>query len=109
MVTEKILDLISHFYTYPIEQLDKRPESCRVIETYDNLVSDPGAFVKNIYDRFGFTISLEYQQYLNDETEKSKKYQSKHSYSLDQYGLKADQVIKDFKPIFDRFGFETGN
>lgn len=109
VVTEKILNLISHFYTYPIEQLDKRPESCRVIETYDNLVSDPGAFVKDIYDRFDFTITPEYQQYLDGETEKSKKYQSKHSYSLDQYGLNAGQVVSDFKPIFDRFGFESVN
>ena len=46
VVTEKILSLISHFYTYPLEQLDKRPGNCRLIETYDNLVSDPGAFVK---------------------------------------------------------------
>lgn len=35
------LSLISHFYTYPIEQLDNRPESCRIIETYDHLVRDP--------------------------------------------------------------------
>ena len=34
-------------------------------------------------------------------------YQSKHSYSLDQYGLTSDQVVVDFKPIFDRFGFES--
>jgi len=109
VVTAKILTLISHFYTYPLEQLDKRPEECRIIETYDNLVSEPGAFVKDIYDRFVFTLSEEYQQYLDRETEKSKKYQSKHSYSLDQYGLTSDQVVNDFKPIFDRFGFESVN
>jgi len=109
VVTEKILSLISHFYTYPLEQLDKRSENCRIIETYDNLVSDPGFFVKNLYGRFGFIISEEYQQYLDRQTEKSKNYQSKHSYSLDQYGLTSDQVVCDFMPIFDRFGFETGN
>ncbi|MBC2715848.1 MAG: sulfotransferase [Desulfobacteraceae bacterium] len=107
VVTAKILALISHFYTYPLEQLDKRPEVCRIIETYDNLVSEPGAFVKRIYDRFGFTISEEYQRYLDRETEKSKKYQSNHSYSLDQYGLTTEQVVNDFKSIFDRFGFES--
>ena len=109
VVTQKILSLISHFYTYPIEQLNKRPESGRIIETYDHLVKDPGAFVKQIYDRFGFTLSAEYQQYLDRQTEKSKNYQSRHSYSLDQYGLTPAQVADDFKPIFDRFGFGSPN
>jgi len=109
VVTEKILSLISHFYTYPLEQLDKQPESCRIIETYDNLVSNPGAFVKQIYDRFGFSVSEKYQAYLDRETEKAKRYQSRHSYSLDQYDLSAEQVVEDFKPVFDRFGFESVN
>lgn len=107
VVTEKILSLISHFYTYPLEQLDLRPETCRMIETYDNLVADPGAFVTRIYKQFGFTITDDYRKYLDQETEKSKKYRSKHSYSLDQYGLTPEQVTTDFKPIFDRFGFES--
>lgn len=109
VVTEKILSLISHFYTYPLEQLDKRPEACRAIDTYDNLVADPGTFVKGIYGRFGFSISDEYRQYLDSETQKAKKYQSRHSYSLDKYGLTTDQVVKDFKPIFERFGFDSPN
>jgi hypothetical protein len=69
----------------------------------------PWVFVKDIYDRFGLTISQDYQRYLDHETEKAKKYQSKHSYSLDQYGLNADQLVSDFKPIFDRFGFDSVN
>jgi len=105
IVTQKILSWISHFYTYPLEQLDMRPENCRVIETYDNLVADPGACVKNIYERFGFDVSASFQRYLNAQTKKSKKYKSSHGYSLDQYGLTPDRVIEDFKPVFNRFGF----
>lgn len=106
VTTAKILSLLSHFYTYPLEALDKRPESCRIIETYDNLVKDPGAFVRQVYDRFGFAVSEEYEKYLDQETEKAKKYRSGHVYSLDQYGLTPEQVVRDFKPIYERFGFE---
>jgi hypothetical protein len=106
VVTAKILALISHFYTYPLEALDKRPESCRIIETYDALVREPGAFVRRVYDRFGFAVSEDYQKYLDQETGKTKKYRSGHSYSLDQYGLTPEQVVRDFAPIYDRFGFE---
>lgn len=109
VVTQKILSLISHFYTYPLEQLDRQPENRRIIETYDNLVKDPGAFVKRIYHRLGFTVSDDYQAYLDRETVKARTYKSKHGYSLDQYGLTAEQVVRDFKPVFDRFGFEHAN
>ena len=106
VTTAKILSLISHFYTYPLEELDKRPESGRLIATYDDLVTDPGAFVRRLYDRFGFVVSEDYGRYLEKETEKARTYRSTHTYSLDRCGLTHDQVIEDFKPIFDRFGFE---
>lgn len=103
VITEKILTLMSHWYTYPLEQLDKRPEDCRMIATYDTLVRDPGAFVTRIYGRFGFAISEKYQQFLDNETARSKQYKSKHDYSLEKYGLTPEQIVKDFQPVFDRF------
>jgi len=39
------------------------------------------------------------------ETEKVKRYSSRHAYSLDGCGLTEEQIVEDFKPIFDRFGF----
>ncbi len=108
VINEKILSLVSHFYTYPIEQLSKRPEDCGIIETYGMLVSNPGAFVTNIYNRFGFDISESFQLFLDRETGKAKNYSSRHAYSLVDCGLTAEQVVNDFKPIFDRFGFPTG-
>lgn len=108
VINEKIFSLVSHFYTYPLEQLSKRSEDCGIIETYDMLVRDPGAFITNIYNRFGFEISESFQSLLDRETGKAKNYSSRHAYSLDEYGLTAEQIFNDFKPIFDRFGFSTG-
>ncbi|MFO7558363.1 MAG: sulfotransferase [Desulfobacterales bacterium] len=108
VINEKIFSLISHFYTYPLEQLSKRSEDCGIIETYDMLVRDPGAFVTNIYNRFGFDMSESFQSLLDRETRKIKNYSSRHAYSLDEYGLTAEQIVHYFKPIFDRFEFSTG-
>jgi hypothetical protein len=109
VVTEMILSLISHFYTYPLAELDKRPEDSRIIAVYDSLVSDPAAFIEFVYDRFGFSVTPPYRRTLNQQTEKTKEYKSKHAYSLEQYGLTPDQVAQDFKPVFDRFGFKSLN
>jgi len=107
VMTEKILSMISNWYTYPIDQLDRRPENNRAVEKYDHLVSDPGGFVTMLYDRFGYHMSDHYRQLLQQETDRAKNYKSNHAYSLEQYGLTKERIIADFKPIFERFGFPT--
>jgi omega-hydroxy-beta-dihydromenaquinone-9 sulfotransferase len=105
IITEKILSQISHWYTYPLTELDNRPEDSQAVEKYDDLVGDPAVFMKGIYDRFGLQLSGAFQDFLAKESQKVKQYKSKHDYTLGQYGLSAEQIVADFKPIFDRFGF----
>lgn len=106
-MTEKILSMTSHWYTYPIDQLDRRPENSRAIEKYDDLIADPGGFVTMLYHQFGYHLSDHYRQLLQQETDRAKNYKSKHTYSLEQYGLTKERIISDFKPVFERFGFST--
>lgn len=107
ITTQRILSLTSHWYTTPLEQLDRRPENCRAIEKYDRMVSDPGDFVTMLYDRFEYPMSDQFRQFLQQETDRAKNYKSKHAYSLEQYGLTRERIISDFKPIFERFDFPT--
>lgn len=102
-----IMDLISHWYTYPLEELDRRPENEQMIDVYDNLTGDPDAFVSGLYERFGYDMSGDYKALLEEQTRNAKKYKSKHSYSLEQYGLTREGVAAKFKPVFDRFGFDV--
>jgi omega-hydroxy-beta-dihydromenaquinone-9 sulfotransferase len=105
VLTAKILSLMSPWYTYPLTELDKRLQESQAIETYDNLMKDSGEFVKQLYLRFGFNFSESFTDFLSGETQKSKKYKSRHEYSLAQYGLSQDKIVSDFKLIFERFGF----
>jgi omega-hydroxy-beta-dihydromenaquinone-9 sulfotransferase len=106
VVTQHILSQISHWYTYPLVELDKRSDDAQAIEIYDDLVSHPDEFVKQLYIRFRFEISGPFHDFLTAETQKAKKYKSRHDYSLAQYGLSKEKIVSDFKPVFDRFGFE---
>jgi len=108
VLTDRILRLMSPWYTYPLAELDKRPESSQMIEKYDDLVSNPAAFVKRVYLRFGFSISTAFDAFLLTESEKAKKYKSRHDYSLGGYGLDAHKIASDFKPVFERFSFPAG-
>jgi omega-hydroxy-beta-dihydromenaquinone-9 sulfotransferase len=105
VVTQRVLSLISHWYTYPLKHLDRRPPSCQAVETYDRMMADPGGFVKALYARFGYPLSDPYRLLLAQETERAKNYKSKHVYSLEQYGLTREKIVSDFAPVFERFDF----
>ncbi len=105
VVTERILSQISHWYTYPLTELDTRPEESQAVEKYDALIGDPAEFMKRIYLRFGFHLSEAFRDFLDKESQKAKRYKSKHDYTLAQYGLSIVKVVSDFKSVFDRFDF----
>jgi uncharacterized protein YfbU (UPF0304 family) len=74
---------------------------------YDDLVGDPQAKVEELYRRFGLELSTEYKEVLALEHEKASGYKSKHSYSLEEYGLSYGDIRKEFGDIFDYFGFKN--
>lgn len=105
ILTDRILRLMSPWYTYPIQELDKRPEASKMIEKYDDLVGDPAEFVKRLYLRFGFAASAPFNDFLTKESGKAKYYKSRHDYSLAEYGLDKNKIVSDFKSVFKQFSF----
>ena len=93
-------------YKYAFEVLDELPDDRYVMVKYDDLVSDPQATVKTIYDRLGMDISPEYEAILLEEANKAKGYKSKHSYSLEEFGLSAERVREELPEVFERFGWD---
>ncbi|MBN2105857.1 MAG: sulfotransferase [Deltaproteobacteria bacterium] len=99
-------EIISHYYHYPLQQLPLLPPERQQSATYPDLVSQPARTVSDIYTRFGFTMTPEFMAALQKEQEKARRYESRHSYSLEQFGLSREQMLKEYGEIFDRFGFE---
>jgi hypothetical protein len=104
---EMIAKDFSELYSYPLEQLAKWPSELHAVVKYDDLVQDPGKTVLDLYERFGFLTGEEFHRILQNETEKAPSYKSRHSYSLDQFGLTHEQIVDDYREVFDRFGFDT--
>ncbi len=101
-----ILDMAGHWYRYPAERLPKWPKSRATFLTYDRLSADPKQCIMEIYDSFGISMTPEFEAFLTREQEKARTYKSKHSYSLADIDLTPEQVLEDFKDVFERFGFE---
>lgn len=100
------IELLNHYYSYPLECEELFPkESWRFLK-YDDLVKNAHLTVMAIYEEFGLSPGTGFEETLLELDEKSKKRETKHSYSLDQFGLTRKRVIEIYSDIFERFGFE---
>ena len=107
LLQEKVYETAKYYYTYPLERLERRPKESYLVVNYEELVSQPSQVIKTIYQRFGFEITPEFLQALQEEDEKAKRYQSGHVYSLNQFRITREQIVSDLRTIFDRFHFDT--
>ena len=102
-----LLRMARHWYDYPLQYLDQLPEHSYVIVNYDELVRDPAGTITNIYRGLGLDLSPTFADTLQRETDIGRNYQSQHEYSLAELGLSREQIVAEFRHIFDRFGFDT--
>jgi hypothetical protein len=75
--------------------------------SYDKLITDPKEVINTIYRHFNLEIRDEFNNALEEMTGKSKKYRSKHSYSMEQYGLSEKETYTELKRVFERYHFEA--
>lgn len=102
---EEIVRFTRHWYDYPLEVLEKADPAKYMIIKHDHLVADPMKSVQQIYDKFGYVMNPEFEKILTEETEKSRRFNSAHHYSLDEIGLDRNRILEEFKDIYEKFGF----
>jgi omega-hydroxy-beta-dihydromenaquinone-9 sulfotransferase len=100
------VDSSYHYYQHPLDVLDAHPEVPRMIVDYGELVTDPGGTVRKIYDAIGIDMVPEQERALAEE--KGRDYRSGHTYSLDDFGVDADELRMRLAPLFERFEWESG-
>jgi hypothetical protein len=92
-------------YRYALEVLSELPDDRYAIVEYTDLVADPKATVKKVYERLNLSISPEFEQRLSAERKRQKQYQSANVYSLEEFGLSEDKLRNELSDIIERFGF----
>ena len=102
---EFILEASEHWYKYPMSVLKNLPDDQKIIVKFEDLIKDAELVVKQIYDRFGFSISETFDSILNYETDRARNHQSKHTYSLDEMGLTREQIMTRYKDVFSEFDY----
>ena len=103
---EEIIAFAQHWYEYPLQMLDQADPARVLILRYDDLVADPERTVREIYRKFDYKISPDFERALITESEKSKRYSSNHSYSLEEMGITKARLLQEFGAVYERFGFK---
>ena len=95
-----------HTYRYPLEVLSQHPETPSAVVDYRDLVSEPAATIAAVYRELGIELGAEFCEMLESAGTRARKHVSAHSYSLEEFGLEADEIRTQLADLFDRFGWD---
>ena len=105
---ENNLEIADYFYAHPMERLPLAPDDRHAFVRYPDLTRNLKATVEALYERLGYEVAPDFREYLVALDAQSRQYRSKHTYSLEEFGLCAEDVAKRYAAVFEQFDFETG-
>ena len=74
---------------------------------YDDLVADPSGTMTRIYEHFGMTMSDAYRARLEEATQVARKYESRHGYTLEEFGMSKAWIRERLGDVLDSYGFDS--
>jgi omega-hydroxy-beta-dihydromenaquinone-9 sulfotransferase len=95
--SEVLLEQARHWYIHPHQYLKHLPEDQYIMVQYKDLVADPEATIKQIYQQFGMEMTDAYARVVHEESERAKQYKSAHHYSLQEMGLTGKKIDKEVR------------
>ncbi len=104
--TRVMTELSYETYLYPLEVLDRHPETPRAVVDYRELVSAPRATIEKAYADLGLSIDEKYRQTLQAEQDRARRHETEHRYSLAEFGLEDQEIRRRLAPLFERFHWD---
>jgi hypothetical protein len=96
-----------HTYKHPLEFLAAHPDVKGAVVDYRELTSDPAATIEKLYQDLALPMTDEYREWLAGQAKREREHQTKHTYSLEEFGLEAEAIHKNLAELFERFGWEA--
>ncbi len=107
---ERLVEQSLHSYLYPAEVLARHAatSSIRVSEIdYRDLVAHPKRVVERVYADLDYEIDPEFEAVLDEVQAKAGEHETKHRYSLAQFGLEESRIREELAPLFERFAWPS--
>lgn len=94
-----------HTYEHPLEVLARHPETRRAIVDYRELVAEPKRTVARVYEALELPLAPSYEALLDEEQKRARKHETRHRYTLSEFGLDKDAIERRLAPLFERHGW----
>lgn len=94
-------------YLHPLEALERHPEVKGAVVDYRDLTSDPAATIERIYEDLDIPMTDAFREQLAAEGKRERKHRTRHTYSLEEFGLEADAIRTELAVLFERFQWEA--
>jgi hypothetical protein len=105
-IRDRFLTLLEFYAEHALSTLtDLRPDQYAWVPLGE-MRQDVKAFVLSVYERFNWEPSAAFEQRLAEDAERGRGHKSRHSYSLEEFGLDEEEVRGRFRGLNARFGFD---
>lgn len=94
------------YYNYLYQQKGIIDQHNLLVLKYNDIITHPQEIGYKIYEYFGFSMSQNFKTALQSYTRKHRSYQSKHSYSLAQYGYTKEYIYSQLHELMDEFSLD---
>ncbi|MGD8825653.1 MAG: sulfotransferase [Myxococcales bacterium] len=96
-----------HTYLYPLQALQRHPETKWTVVDYRDLVAQPKATVEAIFTALDLEMTPAVSSALEAEQRGARTHHSFHRYGLEEFGIDEAQLKQDLRELFDRFGWDA--
>lgn len=101
----QLLDMLRRYFYYIQDIISRMPKNRHAFVTMEQLRSDTHGSIRQIYERLEMELFSAFLDHLKTQSCAAKSYQSRHHFSLSQFGLDLKSVYRYFQPVFDWYGF----
>ncbi|MFW6151391.1 MAG: sulfotransferase family protein [Verrucomicrobiota bacterium] len=77
------------------------PEKCALVDI-SRISGNLEDTVRNLYQRLGLDLDTDFEQELKLAHKQSRCYQSAHNYSLEKFGIEAEDIRKELRPYWEK-------
>jgi hypothetical protein len=104
-IRDRFVDMLQFFSEHALATLETLPDDRYAYVPLKEVKRDISGFVLGTYDRFGWEADQGFRDCLAQESMRNTSYRSRHTYSLEDYGLAEPEVRTRFASLIRHFGF----
>jgi len=104
---EVLVDQSWSSYRHPLDTLEENSATQAAIVDYRDLIGDPAATIERVYQDLGLPMSDDFREVLTGEGKREGKHKTRHTYSLEEFGLESDAIRDQLGDLFERFHWDA--